>query len=48
MLDRANKIAVLFESVHGQKLPELIGKGHSIRQSDEASAGSVRSLGRKC
>ena len=32
MLDRANKIAVLFESVHGQKLPDLTGKGYSIGQ----------------
>ena len=32
MLDRANKIAVLFVSVHGQKLPDLTGKGYSIGQ----------------
>ena len=32
MLYRANKISVLFKSVHGQKLPDLTGKGYSIRQ----------------
>jgi hypothetical protein len=31
--DRANKIAVRFQSVHGQKPPGLTGKGYSIRQT---------------